>query len=443
MTTMNMIMRTDNFSTANDSIYNVTEKSYPCYEEDTNFGAMLNEYRSSNAHGYVASLICLIGILGNLANITVLSRPKMAESPVNFLLMIIAIADLLLVCTYLPMAAYFYIIANRPNKEPLYTDDKASAWVLYFCISFVVVCHSVAVWHTIAVASFRWLTLAFTNGKYYSTLKVARLCSLFVTISVISVTIPNWMTLGVSTITINDCHHRNAVFWTVGGNPKQTFSPIIYALVLKILPAILLTALTIPLVMIMRKAEINRRNLMTRGKREESKRHQEHNRTTGMLLVVVLIFIVVEVPHGIYIMFMVNDHSLFTMYNNLGEINDLITLIAFSINFVLYTAMSRLFRTTFVSLCCKKPLQNQSLNFRRISTMLTSIRNVTMHKRSTTTLSDISNDNLCLSHANNRARDNYLHPSVHAPLLIENSLCTRTTSFSDTQSTADIPEATV
>lgn len=328
---------------------------------ELSYGLLLvQQYR--NSHGYVAILICIAGILGNLANVVVLSRPKMS-TPVNYLLMIIAIADLILLVTYLPMALYFYIIAHRPDKEQLHSFDKGSAWFLYFTTTFAALCHSVAVWHTIAVASFRWLALAITNSQPYQTLKAAKICSCVLIACNILLSIPNWVTTQVIG-NITDCHYADVLFWTVGGRPGHNFNNWIFACFGKILPSVLLTVLTIPLLYIMGKAAQRKKELLRKGSSSmELNRIRDHNRTTGMLLAVVVIFLCIELPHGIFIICMKDRKDLQDYYRYIGEIIDIVTLVAFSINFVLYTTMSRLFRDTFINIFCKKCSEQSSSDF--------------------------------------------------------------------------------
>lgn len=373
------------------------------------------------AHGYVASIVCIIGLLGNGATVMVLTRPKMASTPVNFLLTMVAIANLLLLAVYLPYAIHFYIIKRDDNLLPFHVRDKTSANFAYFCLNFMVICHFTSIWHTIAVACFRWLTLGISSGKNYATLRNARICSLVLVICNVAQSVGSFLTNDVIGYVQNNCHFTNVTFYTVAGREGMSYYNWLFACFGKIIPAALLGILTGPLLRIMMQAETRRLQLFHKGKEEESRRHQEHNRTTGMLLAVVIIIGSIELPHGIYVIVMKYDVHLQEIYSNMAELIDLITIVAFSINFVLYTVMSRQFRATFYSLFCKRALQTQIFKMRHVSTMLTSLKNTDNAPR------DSNPDSL------NAGSSKYNLDPCSSHLLSEDSTNT-TTVLSDTSS---------
>ena len=79
----------------------------------------------------------------------------------------------------------------------------------------------------------------------------------------------------------------------------STFNYWIQAVFIKLVPCFLLTVLTILLVVAMHDANVRRMKLKSQGRRDESDRAREHNRTTAMLLAVVGLFQLVELPHGV------------------------------------------------------------------------------------------------------------------------------------------------
>ena len=133
----------------------------------------------------------------------------------------------------------------------------------------------------------------------------------------------------------------------------DTFNKMIQAIIFKIVPCILLTILTILLITAMHRAYKRRMALKNQGKREESDRHGEHNRTTRMLLAVVVLFLVTELPQGILtIISLLKPKFYFDVYLPLGDLLDIMALCNNAINFVLYSTMSRQFRETFVATFC-------------------------------------------------------------------------------------------
>lgn len=140
-------------------------------------------------------------------------------------------------------------------------------------------------------------------------------------------------------------------YYTVADEPGnlRVFNFWIQALFIKLVPCFLLTALTIMLIVAMHEANVRRMKLKSQGRRDESERAREHNRTTAMLLAVVGLFQLVELPHGVLTLcsiFLPDFHN--KVYTALGDVIDIMALLNNSINFVLYCTMSRQFRDQFV-----------------------------------------------------------------------------------------------
>jgi len=88
-----------------------------------------------------------------------------------------------------------------------------------------------------------------------------------------------------------------------------------------------------------------------KGRKDESDRAREHNRTTAMLLAVVGLFQLTELPQGVLTLCSIFIPNFFyDVYWPLGDLLDIAALLNNSINFVLYCTMSRQFRETFVEI---------------------------------------------------------------------------------------------
>ncbi|KAA3679942.1 uncharacterized protein DEA37_0014935 [Paragonimus westermani] len=83
-------------------------------------------------------------------------------------------------------------------------------------------------------------------------------------------------------------------------------------------------------------------------------RDRMETRMTRLLLAVVFIFIIALLPQAILLFLNGLLGNCFTdnVYNNLGDLTDLLTIVNSCINFVLYCSMSQQFRTTFLRLFC-------------------------------------------------------------------------------------------
>ena len=379
-----------------------------CGPSDVN---ALDQYADS--YGYVALVICSLGILGNIANIIVLSRPKMASFPINFLLMMMALFHLLLLVIQLPNAVYFHIIGYETNKFRYYSYKRVSAEFLKTSLIIGTFFHTTALWHTIAVAFFRWLTLGVNNGKAYCTMKTVRICSAVLILANAGFTIPFWMSYEVICFVHSDCYYSNVTFWTV--SPNENEIPLwAYSVLGKTLPSLLLTCLTIPLVCIMKAHARHKREMVKRGcNSQDLKKQYDQRRTTGMLFAVMMLFLCIELPHGMFMIALTFNYQLSGIYTSLATVIDTATILSFSASFILYTTMSRLFRRTFYESFCKSIRESQG--FHQLSTVLTSIKQSSTQKRSSS-YAMVNGDDLRQA-ASDNSKSNLLHPA--SPLLRE------------------------
>ncbi|XP_059225597.1 uncharacterized protein LOC106091488 [Stomoxys calcitrans] len=152
---------------------------------------------------------------------------------------------------------------------------------------------------------------------------------------------------------------------------------LIYSVVIKLIPCIALTILSIRLIMALLEAKRRRKMLTSNaakglkptingkaGKETETppqkqrknsktlEKEKQTDRTTRMLLAVLLLFLITEFPQGILGLLntILGDPFYMQCYLKLSDLMDILALINSSINFILYCSMSRQFRTTFALL---------------------------------------------------------------------------------------------
>ncbi|CAG5124409.1 unnamed protein product [Candidula unifasciata] len=329
----------------------------------------LNDFSNSygGIHGYVAVAVCLFGVLSNSANIVVLTRKNMASST-NTILLWLAVADLLTMVDYLPFAIHFYVMEPADaTRQPFSTPEFSWICFLLFHASFSIVCHTIAIWLTIALAIFRYIFICKpTRGSYYCSQQ--RACYVVVTVIILTIVlcIPNY------TINTYQFHHTANETFLINISTESYYYPDIrmatpefkmiflvnnwvQAILIKLVPCFMLVTLTLLLLNAMHNAYRKRLKLKSQGRRAESDKHGEHNRTTGMLLAVVILFTITELPQGILtLMNIFVDCFTTTVYYKLGDLLDIMALINNSVNFVLYCTMSKQFRTTFASIFCPR-----------------------------------------------------------------------------------------
>ncbi|ESO98421.1 hypothetical protein LOTGIDRAFT_95120, partial [Lottia gigantea] len=324
----------------------------------------------SQVHGYISAVVCTFGIIANIVNIIVLTRKNMISST-NTILMWLAVADLFTMLSYLPFIMRFYIFREE-DLDRFNTRDYAWICFLMFHASFGIVCHTVAIWLTIALAIFRYIYICMpTKGAIYCNVRRARIAIFLVYLLTVVICIPNYIINAISTDSLppkqslgpngTNVSDKSDIFYYPSLRQSTTADVFIYqsnvyiqSILVKLIPCFLLTTLTILLIHAMHKAYRKRMRLKSQGRKAESDKHGEHNRTTGMLLAIVVLFMLTELPQGILTLMTLFEPCLqFYVYNNLGDLVDVMALINNSINFVLYCTMSKQFRDTFVKVFCK------------------------------------------------------------------------------------------
>jgi len=113
-------------------------------------------------HGYVSLVVCAVGIVGNAFNIVVLTRPNMATSATNCILMALAVSDLLTMLVYVPFAVQFYCRRRVVDgaDTPSFTPDTGNSfgWTafLLFYVHTSVTAHTVSIWLAVLLSVVRY-----------------------------------------------------------------------------------------------------------------------------------------------------------------------------------------------------------------------------------------------------------------------------------------------
>lgn len=258
----------------------------------------------------------------------------------------LAVSDGLTMTAYLPFALRFYCLYGVKPSSSRNSLPAIRFMLFYACFSVVV--HSVSIWLTVTLAVFRYVFIRYPRyGTVYCTLPRAKVATFLVYVVTLIICIPNFITITISRP--NDTKQT----WYVQFKTKTTADKFInslnfwiQAVIVKLIPCLGLTVLSILLVKTMKKADEKRKTLVQQS---SNNRTQKTNRTTRMLLTVVVLFVVTELPQGIL---MLLNGSLpgfrEEIYEPLGDLIDIMALINNGINFVIYCAMSKQFRDAFI-----------------------------------------------------------------------------------------------
>ncbi|XP_054165015.1 G-protein coupled receptor dmsr-1-like [Oppia nitens] len=356
-------------------------------------------------HGWISVIVCLFGIIANILNITVLTRKEMI-SPTNAILTGLAVADMLVMTTYLPFSIHNFISYGLTDSE-----KYSKGWAVFTLIHAhsSIVSHTISIWLTVILAVWRYVSVSFpTDSKQWCNMSRAKCVIFFIYIACPIFCIPNYLTF-----TINRHQYNNTITYKVGLSelaksvnwPTEDSSLVkinfwMYSVITKLIPCIALTYLSLALVRVLYRANQRKQRL---------KHHHHHNhqgigggvginynsvstgttttnttggsnnvvhpalvvsnsqhcdRTTRMLLAILLMFLITEFPSGLVALLagILGDKFQYAVYHKVGELMDLLALINSAINFILYCTMSRQFRVTFAKLFCTSTTTTMTTN---------------------------------------------------------------------------------
>lgn len=310
----------------------------------------------SGIHGYVAMVVCVFGCIANCLNISVLTRHEM-RSPTNAILTGLAFADLFVMIDYIPYA--YYISTKLPIEQEF---SYSWSWFVMFHSLFAQMLHTVSIWLTVTLAIWRYIAVVYPQHNHiWSNMRTTLITIMMSYIVCPLLVIPLYFTFQIypddvvldindsvvadvnATMQLNnETILRNATLYKVRVVPEQqTLLKVnfwVYSIIIKLVPCIALTILSLRLIQALLEAKRRRKQLcnsnnlkqIVNGKvveassRKKSKsldKERQTDRTTKMLLAVLLLFLITEFPQGILgLLNAVLDERFFqNCYHKLGE----------------------------------------------------------------------------------------------------------------------------
>ncbi|XP_034946219.1 sex peptide receptor-like isoform X2 [Chelonus insularis] len=287
-------------------------------------------------HGWASLLVCTFGSIANTLNIAVLTRHEM-NSPTNAILTGLAVADLLVMLEYIPYASHMYLY-HRSRR-----DTYTYGWAVFVLIHsiFTQICHTVSIWLTVTLAIWRYIAVAHPqrNREWCSyTRTVVAIIGAWIICPLIC--LPLYFTTEVTPKDEVFTLHGNlpiansteplinGTVWFVNLSKTMKANDLLnllnfctYSVVIKLIPCVALTILSLRLIMALMDTKKRRKLLTTTFLVEDSNdRAQDHvykirrsrkksarmldkekqtDRTTKMLLAVLLLFLLTEFPQGV------------------------------------------------------------------------------------------------------------------------------------------------
>lgn len=283
------------------------------------------------------------------------------RSPTNAILTGLAVADLAVMVDYMPYACHHYIWKQlKYRREELLTYG----WAVYtnFHSLFSQGCHTVSIFLTVTLAIWRYIAVAFPQKNRVwcriETTITTIILSYIISPIIISPLYFNYSIVArnetIDAVTgerILDNFNKSretyeittyVMNWSEFTREHPGFNVFClwtYSVIIKLIPCIALTILSIRLIAALLEAKQRRKMLtsntngmkpMGKGKsgerppRKNSKtleKEKQTDRTTRMLLAVLLLFLITEVPQGILGLLSASLHDTFfkNCYSKLGE----------------------------------------------------------------------------------------------------------------------------
>ena len=233
-------------------------------------------------HGYIALLICLLGCAANSVNIAVLSRKEMISST-NSILTGLAVADLLVMIDYIPLALHIYTdICAELNR-----NSYAWAVYVYFHSIFSQTFHTISIWLTITLAVWRFIAIKFPQKNRTLCNKKNTNIAIAVAYAVCPILcLPIYFAMKIQEIptsyTINERENatrndtdtignatvsteRDYAIVMTDNNELLTAIFWIYSVFIKLIPCVVLSILSVLLILKMKSSDRRRQKLLKKS----------------------------------------------------------------------------------------------------------------------------------------------------------------------------------
>ncbi|KAE9554552.1 hypothetical protein FO519_002256 [Halicephalobus sp. NKZ332] len=264
------------------------------------FGAFYGRY-----HRYISFTLCLVGILANVLHICVLTRRQMRRSAVHTVLTCIAIADIGTMTSYMIYITRFEFFMDESG----YSYSWAGFLKIHAVLSIAL--HATSIYLVCFMGFIRYLAMDAGHRKWMMP-QPALIISTVIVISIFILCLPTFFA--------HQVFERNDIMVYSKRNPNYekkysiSFSEEFEAnncrlfkinlwitgIFLKAVPCFLLLVFTIALLKKLQENERKRKFLLKTSLGSEKSRRITTDRTTMMLLLMVFVFLITELPQGIF-----------------------------------------------------------------------------------------------------------------------------------------------
>lgn len=327
----------------------------------------------SPAHMPLSGTICAFGVLANTLNVVVLTRRSM-RSPTNILLTGLSVAQLCLVSNYLFLLAY-----NISASSCLWLPLHGYAFVFYkwINVNLNVVFHSVATCHTLMISIIRFLAVkapTYTRNQINVRWSNKAVLSIYAVVPILCIPMFFMSFVAESEHKKGTCDLDTVYELEYTDNELLIEAAMwLFGVLFKLLPSLAIAILSYFLIRSLKSYHKKKARLTSSHHLKENneatdsllstppptpvKRHGRGDRKqlTKMLVAVALLCASVELPHSIInLMTAIFGQRFATeVYDNLGDIFEMLTLLYSSVNFILYCLISVEYQKAFIALFFK------------------------------------------------------------------------------------------
>lgn len=301
-----------------------------------------------SVRGFTALVLCVVGVVGNILSLAVLSYIG-RTSVTFFLLKMLAIVN----TCYLTM---YMMAASIPQI------------VFYYSVSYHTGYWVYVVWMLFPIASMAltatvWTTTLVTVHRYLAVCRMSQLVSpvshsqVYIQVVVmgllaVMVDLPKyWETRPVTTTLDNYTYHniQTTPLWS-NWYYQMIYKNVLMIAMRKLIPICVVVLFTYRLVRILMLRKQYRIKVLHRPRQ-----HNEDIVTT-VLVVVAVVFMVCHIPMAIYpilrIVMTVSTYSCHTTYMYLATSADVMALLNSAVNFIIYYPFIPMFRSTLKHMVC-------------------------------------------------------------------------------------------
>ncbi|CAL1541053.1 unnamed protein product [Lymnaea stagnalis] len=307
----------------------------------------LNHVKESygKVHVYISLVLCTYGVVTNIINIIVLTKPCMRNS-INCILTGIAVADMITMMSTIPFTYYYYLMDEEAKKVSL-------SWITFLAVhmNVTLTSHTASIWLGVIMAAMRYFFVRPTSrGAKSLDCRSTIIVILATFLGAALLIIPNCLTTGLVPCRNNrtgqiNWHLKLPSFGQQDSNILHTVAFFIYPVAGKIIPCALISIFGGLLLHTLR--ETDKRSRRLKGECGSGNGNSQTRRTTVMLLAIIALYIIAELPQSILVLLCIFVDGFFVdVYHQLGDFIDLLSLINGAMNFITYIAMSTQFRST-------------------------------------------------------------------------------------------------